>query len=824
MLCHRHCKTGSIALSACTQTTVPDISVYVHNRQAPDLIFCTQCGESFHKTCLSPSLDSRKNYHKIAARWRCLSCMRCSVCETDTDDNVSVPRSWLSFVCVYFHSHNVVQLVVCDVCDRGFHLACIRPKLERVPAGTWLCEDCVQCLSCGSTSPGSNKTDAWHEDYSLCTPCWRLYHQKQYCPVCQKVWDVNTRERMVGCDKCEMWVHATCDNIDDESYRRLALPGASYFCFKCRDGKGCKRKDIQEFKKSMRFLHKDWKRTPKSNQAELNQNLEAFKHPADPTLVVDDTSTNPPSVPAGTVDDLATTRMKSICGTQNLPTESELRSWTQPRQIEFWNQRRRFWEKEKLRGCQKACEAKGLWAGGDKTQMVTRLIQSEFFAGLRPHDYLDYDPNAADIVISAPEVNSSQQTITFSAGETSQPTSQNAFPGSGPSHPEPELRAPQYSLGTSSQSLNAFSETGAFADSDTKSLSTLQALLEMSQPGISADIRCAPNLENPENGQTASNESAALVKTTTRASIQFHVQMLDRKPIKVKAPHTTTVLLLKQALQQFCGVATDRQRILHAGVSLEDRETLLSCNVNDGATIGLDTALYVSDSDDAITSSDDESAESAAEDEVDTRCCALCHVCGDLKDHGRLLPAGEDTWVHTNCALWSSETYEDEDGCLHEVHRALSRGKTITCEHCEEYGATVGCCTVSCTASFHFKCAVRMRCLMLMNKQMYCPKHKHKAKLTSGVMPTSRKNRNFMPRRKIYLPKLADATKKMGGRSAAGSINDANGRLIGSFALVRPGSVVFDCPAFHTEQVIYPADYMYVTSSAFASMVLSVLL
>ena len=182
------------------------------------------------------------------------------------------------------------------------------------------------------------------------------------------------------------------------------------------------------------------------------------------------------------------------------------------------------------------------------------------------------------------------------------------------------------------------------------------------------------------------------------------------------------------------------------------------------------------------------------------RRCALCHTAGDRKDQGRLLPCGEDTWVHTNCAVWSAETYEDDEGRLHEVYRALSRGKKVICGHCGESGATVGCCISSCTASFHFKCAVRSRCRMLINKQVYCTKHKKNAKHTSAVMQTSRAQRNFAVARKVVIPP-AD------GRQTQPVSMEVTGRLVGSFRLHRPGQVVFDCPAFHTADAIYPAGY-----------------
>jgi hypothetical protein len=75
------------------------------------------------------------------------------------------------------------------------------------------------------------------------------------------------------------------------------------------------------------------------------------------------------------------------------------------------------------------------------------------------------------------------------------------------------------------------------------------------------------------------------------------------------------------------------------------------------------------------------------------------------------------------------------------------------------------------------------------------------------VMHTSRRRRNFTVRRKIYIPKPPDAPKKVEDKSTSALMDGAFGRLIGSFVLLRPGQVVFDCPAFHTEQSIYPADY-----------------
>ena len=47
------------------------------------------------------------------------------------------------------------------------------------------------------------------------------------------------------------------------------------------------------------------------------------------------------------------------------------------------------------------------------------------------------------------------------------------------------------------------------------------------------------------------------------------------------------------------------------------------------------------------------------------------------QESGRLLYAGQDDWVHSNCALWSAEVFEADDGCMHNVHLAMVRGRQL---------------------------------------------------------------------------------------------------------------------------------------------------
>ena len=38
---------------------------------------------------------------------------------------------------------------------------------------------------------------------------------------------------------------------------------------------------------------------------------------------------------------------------------------------------------------------------------------------------------------------------------------------------------------------------------------------------------------------------------------------------------------------------------------------------------------------------------------------------------------GQNEWTHVNCALWSAEVFEDDDGSLKNVHMAVLRGKQV---------------------------------------------------------------------------------------------------------------------------------------------------
>ena len=44
--------------------------------------------------------------------------------------------------CEICHSPSAHGMLLCDLCDRGFHMACLSPPLAEEPAGDWYCPPC----------------------------------------------------------------------------------------------------------------------------------------------------------------------------------------------------------------------------------------------------------------------------------------------------------------------------------------------------------------------------------------------------------------------------------------------------------------------------------------------------------------------------------------------------------------------------------------------------------------------------------------------------------------------------------------------------------
>eukprot|EP00731_Ephydatia_muelleri_P030978 Em0022g492a len=106
------------------------------DREPEELVSCHECGNSGHPTCLKYSLDLVERIR--AEPWLCLECKKCMVCG---------------------QAANADDLLICDACDKGFHMECLDPPLGELPEGCWICPVCIPPPNRRRTGSSSRSQD-----------------------------------------------------------------------------------------------------------------------------------------------------------------------------------------------------------------------------------------------------------------------------------------------------------------------------------------------------------------------------------------------------------------------------------------------------------------------------------------------------------------------------------------------------------------------------------------------------------------------------------------------------------------------------------------
>ncbi|XP_058266096.1 bromodomain adjacent to zinc finger domain protein 2A isoform X1 [Hemibagrus wyckioides] len=74
---------------------------------------------------------------------RCRSASQLSLCLLQLEKAISWEKSIIKVTCQVCHKgDNDASLLLCDGCDHGWHMFCLRPKVTQVPEGDWFCPSC----------------------------------------------------------------------------------------------------------------------------------------------------------------------------------------------------------------------------------------------------------------------------------------------------------------------------------------------------------------------------------------------------------------------------------------------------------------------------------------------------------------------------------------------------------------------------------------------------------------------------------------------------------------------------------------------------------
>lgn len=59
-------------------------------------------------------------------------------------DGTRIPANIDTLLCeICAAGHCEDKIILCDRCDKGFHLFCLSPPLDDVPVGDWVCPHCI---------------------------------------------------------------------------------------------------------------------------------------------------------------------------------------------------------------------------------------------------------------------------------------------------------------------------------------------------------------------------------------------------------------------------------------------------------------------------------------------------------------------------------------------------------------------------------------------------------------------------------------------------------------------------------------------------------
>ncbi|CAG2101319.1 unnamed protein product [Medioppia subpectinata] len=88
--------------------------------ESQQLLTCKDCGAKAHPSCMDYSVELAERSSR--SPWQCMDCKTCDICHDSKD---------------------AANMLVCDLCDKGFHMNCHIPVVQLKPIGKWECNECI---------------------------------------------------------------------------------------------------------------------------------------------------------------------------------------------------------------------------------------------------------------------------------------------------------------------------------------------------------------------------------------------------------------------------------------------------------------------------------------------------------------------------------------------------------------------------------------------------------------------------------------------------------------------------------------------------------
>lgn len=145
------------------------------------------------------------------------------------EKSIEWSKSIMKVNCVLCRSNKDEDvMLLCDNCNKGHHIYCLKPKLKKIPQGDWFCQKCVPIV----------KHEVEDEEPEEKT-------KFDICYICKEEGTVIT------CDDCLKNYHLACLNPP-----KRAPPKRNWTCFNCRQT-SCKgeEENITEEKSRRRGRH-----------------------------------------------------------------------------------------------------------------------------------------------------------------------------------------------------------------------------------------------------------------------------------------------------------------------------------------------------------------------------------------------------------------------------------------------------------------------------------------------------------------------------------------------------------------------------------------